>query len=75
MTGKFLYWINRCQANREKPLMKQESVEHNKVYSFFKRVENHNINVNHLPYRLAKMIWRRNKGFEELYSDLQSLIF
>ncbi len=63
------------RADKEKPLTKQESAEYKKVYSFLKRVENHNINESYMFYRLAEMIWRRNKGFEEMYSDLQSFIF
>ncbi len=63
------------RADKEKPLTKQEIIEYKKVYSFLKRVENHNINENYIYHRIAEMIWRRNKSFEELYFDLNSLIY
>lgn len=63
------------RANFEKEFTKPEVREYKKVYSFLKRVESHNINEFYVHQRLAEGIWRRNKTFEELYSDLKSLLF
>lgn len=62
------------RANFEKNFTKAEICEYKKVYSFLKRVESHNINENYMYHRLAEAIWRRNKGFEELYSDIKNLL-
>jgi len=63
------------RANFEKFFTKAEICEYKKVYSFLKRVESHNINENYVYHRLAEAIWRRNKSFEELYSDMYNMLF
>jgi len=51
-----------------------ELKEFRKVYCFLRRVcENYNREI-YLYHHLAEAIWRRNKSFEEMYSDLKNLL-
>lgn len=78
----FFYYYNNnvyvsdkpLRANYEKEFTKTETKEYKKVYSFLKRIENHNINEFYVYHRLAEGIWRRNKTFDELYLDLKNLL-
>ena len=50
---------------------KSEEQKFKKVYSYLTRFTSHNSNKVDLPQKLAEGIWRRNKEFGELYSDLK----
>lgn len=60
------------RATLEKGYTKEEVREFKRMYCYLARVESHNINENYMYYRLAESIWRREKSFEELYSDLKN---
>lgn len=62
---------NPFQSPDEKAFTKSEEQEFKKVYSYLTRFTSHNSNKVDLPQKLAEGIWRRNKGFEELYADLK----
>lgn len=50
---------------------KAEVKEFKKICCYLSRVECHNKNEVNLHYRIAESLWRRNKSFEELFSDLK----
>ena len=58
------------QAKRENNFTQEEEQEFKKIYCYLARIESHNQNEVYLYQRLAESIWRREKSFEELYSDL-----
>ena len=60
------------QAKRENNFTKEEEQEFKKIYCYLARIESHNQNEVYLYQRLAESIWRREKSFEELYSDLKN---
>lgn len=62
------------RASIEKNFTKSEIREFKNMYCYLSRIKNHNINENYLFYRLAEYIWRRNKEYKDLYSDLIKLI-
>ena len=62
---------NPFQSPDEKAFTKAEEQEFKKVYSYLTRFTSHNSNKVDLPQKLAEGIWRRNKEFEELYTDLK----
>lgn len=62
------------KAPGSKNFEKQQIQEFKKIYSFLTRVTSHNSNETNLPYNLAEMIWRRNKSFEQLLSELKELL-
>ena len=62
---------NPFQNPDEKAFTKSEVQEFKKVYSYLTRFTSHNSNKVDLPQKLAEGIWRRNKKFEELYTDLK----
>ena len=62
---------NPFQSPNEKAFTKAEEQEFKKVYSYLTRFTSHNSNKVDLPQKLAEGIWRRNKEFEELYTDLK----
>lgn len=53
----------------------KEISEFKKLYSYLSRLESHNKNDVYMYYRLAEYLWRRNKNFNELYADLNNLLF
>lgn len=60
---------------KEKEYTKKEIIEFKKVYSYLTRSEfHHNKNKHNLVSKLTEYIWRRNKDFDELYSDLNNLL-
>lgn len=62
------------KASLEKNYTKSEIREFKNMYCYLSRIENHNMNENYMFYRLAEYIWRRNREYIELYSDLKELI-
>lgn len=56
----------------EKNFEKDEIREFKRMYCYLSRIESHNSNENYMYFRLAEYIWRRDKGFEELYQDLKN---
>lgn len=60
------------QAKRENNFTQEEEQEFKKIYCYLARIESHNQNEVYLYQRLAESIWRREKSFEELYSDLKN---
>lgn len=62
------------RANKEKAFEKEEIREFKRMYCYLARVESHNVNENYMYQRLAEYIWRRERSFEELYSDLKNNI-
>lgn len=60
------------QAKKEKNFTNTEIQEFKKVYSYLSRIESHNMNEVCLYQRLAEGIWRREKRFQELYTDLKN---
>ena len=65
---------NLFQSPEEKAFIKPEIQEFKKVYSYLTRFTSHNSNKVDLLQKLAEGIWRRNKGFEELYADMKNLL-
>lgn len=45
------------------------------IYLYLRRVLYHNTNYMQLHHKIAEAIWKRNKNFEDRYSDLKNLIF
>ena len=62
------------RANIEKEFKKDEIREFKRMYCYLARVESHNSNQNYMHHRLAEFIWRRERSFEDIYSDLKSNI-
>ena len=60
--------------NESNKFTKEEVKEFKIIYSYLTRVETHNKNRVYLYPRLAEGLWRRNRQFNELYSELKSLI-
>ena len=55
----------------EKKFTKTQIREFKIMYSYLKRVESHNTNEYYMYHRLAEYIWRRDREYEDLYSDLK----
>jgi len=60
---------------KQRFLTKEEIKEFKKVYCYVSRAIIHNKNEYFLHYKIAEAIWRRNKSFEELYSDMYNMLF
>lgn len=60
------------QSSCDKPLNVQAKAEFSKIYCYLTRNLTHNQNAHNLNYKIAETIWRRNKKFNELYSDLKN---
>lgn len=54
---------------------KPELAEFRRVYNYLRRAEDNTNKQKYLHHHLSEEIWRRNKTFDELYSDLKSLLF
>lgn len=55
-------------------LSKEEAREFKKIYSYLTRCAFHNKTKHNLPQKLNEFLWRRNKGFEQLYFELKKLL-
>lgn len=62
------------RGNFERDYTKPEIREFKNMYCYLSRVESHNVNKNYMYFRLAEYIWRRNKKYVELYTDIYKLI-
>lgn len=63
------------EAGKNRFLTKEENKEFKKVYSYISRILFHNQNKHFLHQKIADGIWRRNKDFENLYLELNNLLF
>lgn len=59
---------------KDRQLTPKEKVDFTTIYCYLSRNLTHNQNVHNLEYKIAEVIWRRNKDFKSLYSDLINLI-
>lgn len=55
----------------EKKFTKSQIREFKIMYSYLSRIESHNGNEQYMYYRLAEYIWRRDREYEDLCSDLK----
>lgn len=55
----------------EKKFTKSQIREFKIMYSYLKRIESHNTNEYYMYERLAEYIWRRDREYEDLYTDLK----
>lgn len=71
-----VYVIDKpLRAPFEDEKTKTEKTEFKKIYCYLQRIEGNHNREKYLHCHLAEGIWRRNKTFEELYSDLKILLF
>lgn len=78
----YFYIYNNTVYVAEKPLKavnktttnKHEVKEFKKICCYLSRIEQHNKNKISLHYKIAEALWRRNKDFNELYSDIKNNI-
>ena len=59
------------RASVENNFSKKEIREFKVMYSYLSRIESHNGNEDYMYHRLSEYIWRRNREYEDLYSDLK----
>lgn len=62
------------ESSKERNLTQDEIKEFKKVVSYISRSIVHNKNEYFLHNKIAEAIWRRNKSFEQLYSELKFLL-
>ena len=60
------------QCDNDKPLDTNDKAEFSKIYCYLTRNLTHNQNAHNLNYKIAEILWRRNKNFNELYFDLKN---
>lgn len=60
------------QSPDDKPLDTNDKAEFSKIYCYLTRNLTHNQNTHNLNYKIAEILWRRNKNFNELYFDLKN---
>ena len=60
------------QSPEDKPLSINDKAEFSKIYCYLTRNLAHNQNAHNLNYKIAEILWRRNKNFKELYLDLKN---
>lgn len=65
---------NQLKSKNDKPLTPNEKVAFTTIYCYLSRKLVHNQNKHNLEYKIAEILWRRNKNFNELYFDLKSQI-
>lgn len=78
----FFYCYNKKIYVTDKPLRapfedlktRAELREFRKVYCYINRVIENRNREKYLYHHLAENIWRRNKSFEEMYSDIKNLL-
>jgi hypothetical protein len=77
----FYFYENQLYVGEElpetpdsEPFTNEQIKEFKKIYSYLNRVTSHNNNKTNLPHHLAEGIWRRNKPFEQLLSELKALL-
>lgn len=65
---------NQLKSKNDKPLTPNEKVAFTTIYCYLSRKLVHNQNKHNLEYKIAEILWRRNKNFNELYFDIKSQI-
>lgn len=60
------------QSPEDRPLNPNDKAEFSKIYCYLTRNLTHNQNAHNLNYKIAEILWRRNKNFNELYFDLKN---
>ena len=58
----------------EEHLAKNNRAEYKKIYYYLARELTHNSALTNMHHKIAEAIWKRNKSFEERYSELKFLI-
>lgn len=62
------------QSPNDKSLNSNDKAEFSKIYCYLTRNLTHNQNKHNLEYKIAEILWRRNKKFDELYLDLKGQV-
>ncbi len=62
------------QSPDGKSLNTNDKAEFSKIYCYLARNLIHNQSKHNLEYKIAEILWRRNKKFNELYIDLKSQV-
>lgn len=78
----YLYFYNKqvfisknlLKSKNDKPLTPDEKTAFTTIYCYLSRKLVHNQNKHNLEYKIAEILCRRNKNFNELYIDLKSQI-
>lgn len=78
----YLYFYNKqvfisknlLKSKNDKPLTPNEKSDFTTIYCYLSRKLIHNQNKHNLEYKIAEILWRRNKNFNELYIDLKNQI-
>lgn len=60
------------QSPEDRPLNPNDKTEFSKIYCYLTRNLTHNQNAHNLNCKIAEILWRRNKNFNELYFDLKN---
>ena len=59
------------RGKKEKNYSKSDIRKLSITYSFLRRVESHNVNESYMFHRLSEYIWRKDREYEYLYTDLK----
>ena len=65
---------NLLKTENERIFSSKEKAEFTTIYCYLSRNLTHNTNANNLSYKIAETLWRRKRGFKDLYFDLKSLV-
>ena len=65
---------NLLKTENERIFSPKEKAEFTTIYCYLSRNLTHNTNANNLSYKIAETLWRRKRGFKDLYFDLKSLV-
>lgn len=62
------------KSKNDRMFSSKEKAEFTTIYCYLSRNLTHNTNANNLNYKIAETLWRRKRGFKDLYFDLKSLV-
>lgn len=62
------------KSKNDRMFSSKEKAEFTTIYCYLSRNLTHNTNANNLSYKIAETLWRRKRGFKDLYFDLKSLV-
>lgn len=62
------------QSPNDKSLNSNDKAEFSKIYCYLARNLTHNQNKHNLEYKIAEILWHRNKKFDKLYLDLKGQV-
>lgn len=65
---------NILKSKNDRIFSSKEKAEFTTIYCYLSRNLTHNTNANNLNYKIAETLWRRKRGFKDLYFDLKSLV-